>query len=248
MIKAIIIDDEPQSRNWLREILPGHFQKAAVGRGATDKYSNIERSQNKQPEVILLDPQKLDSTELDLLNVLNHRYLNVIVVMAYSPPSVKALETMDHLLKSVDLEELQLAIQKLSNSRKEEKDRSDFPHDQDEGRKKELQQIVLPGRDCHVVIRLHDIIRIEAQGSYVMIHMEGQKTHLVVNSLSYYEKLLPTDIFFRIHKSHLINVQKVERIAAGRRGKVRLKDGSELNIAARRKSSFNQFIKQKKKI
>ena len=104
--------------------------------------------------------------------------------------------------------------------------------------------IILPSRDNHIVVEIHNIIRIEAKGSYVMIFLEDQKSHLVVNTLSYYEELLSPDIFFRIHKSHLINIHKIKSFTSGRRGKVLLKDGAELNIAARRKAGFSQLIKQ----
>jgi len=246
MIKAIIIDDERHSRNLLRKMLVDFCEGVIVIGEASDVRSGIELLQKEQADVIFLDIEMPDGDGFDILNAFDYLNLNVIFVTGYDQYAIKAIKyaALDYLLKPVDLEELQLAIHKFGEGRKEESKQLRFLHTYYKNRNEQLRQIVLPGRDSHIVVELENIIRIEAEGSYVMIYLENNKSHLVVNSLSYYEELLPSDHFFRIHKSHLINIYKVERYSPGRSGKVFLKDGSVLNIAIRRKPAFIQLIKQ----
>jgi len=67
---------------------------------------------------------------------------------------------------------------------------------------------------------------------------------MATNSLNYYEEVFPDNTFFRIHKSVIINLSKVERFDNGRTGKVILLGGHEINIAFRRKSEFLKRFKK----
>ncbi len=246
MITTVIIDNESQSRKLLRKMLVDSCDEVIVIGEAKDVKSGIELLQRVKPDIVFLDIEMPDGDGFDILNAFNNVRLNTIVVTGYDHYAFKAIKyaAQDYLLKPVDLRELQIAINKIKKSRVEERNRLGMLDVNYKNRTEPLRKIVLPGRENHVVVELERIIRIEANGSYVMIYIEGHKSHLVVNSLSYYEELLPANNFFRIHKSHLINVHKIERFAPGRIGKVFLKDGSELDIAARRKTAFSQLIKQ----
>lgn len=246
MIKTVIIDDERQNRNLLRKMLVDFCEGVMIVGEAADVRSGIKLLEKEQPDVLLLDIELSDGDGFDILTAFDRIDFHVIFVTGYDQYAIKAIKhaALDYLLKPIDLSELQTAIRKSEKNKTEESSKLRFLDAEYESKNEELRQIVLPGRESHFVVELHNIIRIEAQGSYVMIHLEDDKTHLVVNSLSHYEELLPPSYFFRIHKSHLINVHKVDRFAPGRSGKVLLKDGSELDVAVRRKSAFRQLIKQ----
>ncbi len=246
MIKAVIIDDERQSRRLLRKMLVDFCEGVSLVGEAKDVYSGIELLKNVQPDLILLDIEMPNGDGFDILNAFDYGNFNVVFVTGYNQFAIKAIKyaALDYLLKPVDLEELQLAIDKLKSRQKDDTGRLKFLHQQYAKRSDELHQIILPGRENHTVVALDQITRIEAQGSYVMIYLEDRKSHLVVNSLSHYESLLPYPKFFRIHKSHLININKIDYFTTGRSSKVRLMDGVELDIAARRKSAFMQILRK----
>jgi len=216
MIKAIIIDDERQSRNLMRKMLVDYCEDVTVIGEANGVTAGIELLKKEQPNVLLLDVEMSDGNGFDILNEIDSINFSVIFVTGYDHYAIKAIKyaALDYLLKPVNLEELKLAINKLRNGSTGERDKLRFFQSHFENRKKKLSQIVLPGRDSHVVVELENIIRIEAKGSYV------------------------------IHKSHLINLYKVSLFGLGKSGKVLLKDGAELDVAARRRSAFNQVMKQ----
>lgn len=245
MIRAVIIDDERQSRNLLQKMLVDFCQGVSVVGKSPGVKLGVELLKKEKPDVVFLDIEMLDGNGFDVLNAYDDPGLNVVFVTGYDHYAVKAIKyaALDYLLKPVDLEELQQAVLKLQTSRIDDRGKLRLLQTNFENKKEKLQKIVLPGRENYTIVEVQAIIRIEANGSYVTIYLEEGKTHLVIKSLSHYEELLSNDHFFRIHKSHLINLAKIDRYTAGRRGKVILKDGAELEIAARRKSAFVQFFK-----
>ncbi len=246
MINVIIVDDERQSRNLLRRMLIDFCEGVNIIGEAKNVQTSITLLKQKKPDVLLLDIEMSDGTGFDLLNKLVDINFKIIFITGYDQYAIKAIKyaALDYLLKPVNLGELQQAIHKVKKGLNNESRQLGLLYRHYEKKEETITQIVLPGRDSHIVAELHKIVRIEAQGSYVMIYLEDQKNHLVVKSLSYYEDLLPSKHFFRIHKSHLINIHKVARYDAGRSGKVVLKDGSVLDIAARRKSAFNTLMRK----
>ncbi len=246
MIKIVIIDDERHSRRVLRKMLVDFCDGVSILGEAEDVHSGIELLNRVKPDLVLLDIEMPNGDGFDILNALGDANFHVVFVTGYDQFAIKAIKyaALDYLLKPVNLEELQIAIDKLRLAKKDNKGRLRYFFQRYGSRHDPPQQIILPGRDSHVVVELNKILRIEADGSYVMMYLEEDKSYLVVNSLSYYENLLPAQSFFRIHKSHLINIEKVEQVTTGRMSKVRLIDGSELDIAARRKAAFNHVLKQ----
>lgn len=86
--------------------------------------------------------------------------------------------------------------------------------------------------------------RSTADTNYVLFTMADGRRHLAAHSLNYYEDLLSDDRFYRIHKSHIINMSKVTSVEPGRTGKALLENGVELDIAARRKAAFMAYMKR----
>lgn len=109
----------------------------------------------------------------------------------------------------------------------------------------EQQQLVLPSGQGYKVVKLREVQYVEANGSYVVLHLQGGKQHVLSQSLTAMEELLPKELFFRIHKSFLLNCEMVEGYESGRGGKIFLRDGGEVPIAVRRKAAFIKELKKK---
>lgn len=109
----------------------------------------------------------------------------------------------------------------------------------------EQRQLVLPTGQGYRVIQMGQIHYIEANGSYVLLHLEGEKQHVLSQSLTAMEEMLPAETFFRIHKSFLLNCEMVEGYESGRGGKIFLREGRHVPVAVRRKAAFIQKMKNK---
>ena len=87
-------------------------------------------------------------------------------------------------------------------------------------------------------VQLNDIMRLEASGSCTIIHLTKSEQILTTRIIKEYEELLPGNIFYRVHHSHIINLNKVQNYHKGRGGYIVLEDGTAIEVALRRREDF----------
>ncbi len=244
MIRAIIIEDEYNSRVLLNQLLD-EFCKGIEVIGVAENVSNgIRIIQDLQPDLVFLDIEMPGGDGFDVLKAFDPIPFNVIFVTGYDHFAIQAIKysALDYLLKPVNIEELQAATRKAKNE-----------SHLDRTRMKSLEwnlnnngslegQLVISSDQEHVLFPLNEVLYIEALGGYVNFILENNRKHLSTHSLSYYEEILPVDMFYRTHKSYIINYTKVESISTGRGGNIILKEGHSVPISFRRKTSFIQLI------
>jgi two-component system LytT family response regulator len=102
--------------------------------------------------------------------------------------------------------------------------------------------IMIPGRNGYQVIGLSDILYLEAEGPYVYVYQADQPKILATFSLGHFEELLENSHFFRIHKSYIVNTNKVNRVITRPQLSVEIADGTKLDLAVRRKESFIEYL------
>jgi len=246
MINAVIIDDEPKNikvmKNMLKEFCP---QVQVIG-DANNSNDGKELIHQKKPELVFLDIEMPYGNGFDLLNALMPVDFEVVFVTAFDKYMLQALKysALDFLLKPVNIDELKNAVQNAELRIRKNSINQQLSILLDNFKKQEsgLKKIAIPTVDGFDFILIENIIRCEAQGAYTRIHVTDSKKILVSRPLKDFENLLPEDIFFRIHNSHLINLNYIKKYNRGRGGLVELDDGSVLEVAARRKDEFlNRF-------
>jgi two-component system, LytTR family, response regulator len=94
------------------------------------------------------------------------------------------------------------------------------------------------------VLKLEDIIYCEAERSYTIFHLEGNKTVTVSKPLLEYDTLLKDTTFLRIHKSFLVNLHHVKEYQRGEGGLVIMSDNTEIEVSRRKKEEFLLKIKE----
>ncbi|MEO1518330.1 MAG: LytTR family DNA-binding domain-containing protein [Bacteroidota bacterium] len=244
MLRTVIIEDEKDSLEVLEQILQEYCEGIEIVGRAMNSKDGIAVIQQCQPELVFLDIYLSGGDGFDVLDAFDDISFKVVFVTGYEQYAIKAIKysAMDYLLKPVIIEELQATVAKARRMLR--------PSSQNLGLLKEnlskpnspFEHIVLPDYKEYTVIRLNDISYIEAQRSYALFHLTDKNSKVSSRPLSFYESLLPTSHFFRIHKSYLINGQQVEKMESGRGGHVLLKDGSLLPVAIRRKTAFLRFL------
>jgi len=101
-----------------------------------------------------------------------------------------------------------------------------------------VQKIALPCNDGLVFVLLTDIVRFEAKGGYTNVFIADNQKYVSSRIIKEYEEMLPDDIFFRIHNSHIINLNFVKKYHKGRGGAIEMSDGAMIEVATRRKDEF----------
>jgi len=94
------------------------------------------------------------------------------------------------------------------------------------------------------MVEVNNIVRIEADRSYCYVYEEGQKKMMVSKPMIEIEKMLPTEIFFRSHDSHIINIDHLRKFSYEDGGLAVLNDGTQVPVSRRRKQEFLEFIKR----
>lgn len=240
MIKAILIDDEPSSRELLTNMLTNFIKDVEVIGEAVDVPSGIELIKTKEPELVFLDIEMPGGNGFSILNAFQEFPFKVIFVTSYNQYAIEAIRyaALDFILKPIDLEELETAVKRYQSLQINQNLNLNFLTNTQLNPPSVYDRIVVPGTKENSVLHFKDIVSIQAQGAYVFFYLENNEKRMSTYPLSHYEELLPDKQFFRIHKSYIINGAKVVHIDTGRGGKVHLRDGSSLDIAMRRKTAF----------
>src|SRR4030095_5165912 len=158
----------------------------------------------------------------DLLNELMPIDFELVFVTAFDKYMLQALKysALDFLLKPVNIDELKKAVRNAEVRIFQNSINQQLSVLLDNLKKQEpgLKKIAIPTPEGFDFIPISDILRCEAQGAYTQIHTIHLKKLLVSRPLKDYENLLPEDIFFRIHNSHLINLNYIKKYNRGRGG------------------------------
>lgn len=200
-LRAVIVDDEELARAYLRELLAAHSEIEIVAECANG-FEAVKAVNELSPDLLFLDVQmpKLDGFEvLDLIDA----DPAVIFVTAYDRYAMRAFDAqaMDYLLKPFSAERFDRAL---------ERARKRTGKKQPPAPRLVERIVVRDGVKIHV-IPLNKLDYVEAQDDYVALHTEG-KSYLKQQPIGALEAMLDAARFVRIHRSAIVNLERVARI------------------------------------
>jgi two-component system LytT family response regulator len=188
----------------------------------------------------------IQGNAFDLLGRLTPLKFQVIFVTAFDAYAIKAFKysAVDYLLKPVDVDELRNAISKVAHRMGAKMDVSEIKVLLENVGALHLaqQKMAVPTLTGLSFVTVSDIIRFEAMGHYTRIYLSSGEPLMATRNIKEYEDILPAAIFCRVHNSHIINLQKIEKYQKGRGGYVVMEDGSSIEVATRRRQEFLQRL------
>jgi len=207
-MKALIVDDEQFCRDNLKLMIQEYCPAILQTETAADAEEARNQVANLKPDVLFLDVQMPRENGLDLLNSLGNHKMSVIFTTAHREYALDALkaQAVDYLEKPINLDELQTAVSKVESkgSNSLEKIRELI---NTSGGSTSQERIAIPMREGYEIISYDEIIHLEASESYTMIYLEGDKKILSSKNIKVYEEKLNSIVFFRTHKSHIVNMR-----------------------------------------
>lgn len=212
-IHALVVDDEPLARSNLTVLLradPGIASVAECGSGL----EALEEIRKSKPDLLFLDVQMPECGGFDVLELLgNDLPPTVIFVTAYDEYALRAFEAgaLDYLLKPFDDARFARALNRA-------KDR--LAHHAS-SQPRSAERLVVKSRGQVLFLNVADIDWIEAAGYYACVHV-GSDTHIMRRTLSELERDLGDERFVRIHRSTIVNLERVRGLA--------LQDGGEYEV------------------
>jgi two-component system, LytTR family, response regulator len=204
MLSTIIIDDELPAINYLSSVIKEFIPSLNIVATATLVSEGIKLIKFHNPDIIFLDIQLPDASGFDLLDALPELDSKVVMVTAYDQYAIKAIKARvsDYLLKPVDPDELIETIEYLLSESKVELDNHQ-------------KTITVNYRDKDEFIAYSDIVMLKSDGSYTEIFLKSGEIKIASKNLSHYQKEICPSIFFRCHRSFIINLNFIENVSKG---------------------------------
>jgi two-component system LytT family response regulator len=247
---AVIIDDESRNRKTLDVLLKQNFPDLKIVGQASNVKSGLEQIQSLNPQIVFLDIEMPDGSGFDLLRKIKEYDFEIIFTTGFDEYAIEAFRysAIGYLLKPISATELKQTVKKAI----------DIVELKNAGRKDEIKKqvatmfesyasptgkmhtLLLPDMDGFQVIPLADILYLEGAGNYSKIYMINDEMLLSSHNVGYYEDYLLNEGFFRISRSHIINLSHVSRISRKEGGFVVLTNNIELSLASTRKDDLRK--------
>jgi two-component system LytT family response regulator len=249
MFKAIIVDDEANSREALKGKIKLFCPELDLIGEAEDVASAIKLCEINRPEILFLDVNLAGASGFEVLEQLmqsENKMPEVIFTTAHDEYAIKAIKfsAVDYLLKPIDPEELVKAVRKVEA-------KSDFdPSLKLNALIENIRQatdspkkIVIPSSDGLHLVRISEISRCESSSNYTQFHLSTGKTMLASKTLKEFDNILCDFNFERVHKSHLVNMNFVKKYVQSDGGYLVMEDGSKIPVANRKKEQLVQMLR-----
>ncbi|MCB0738835.1 MAG: response regulator transcription factor, partial [Bacteroidetes bacterium] len=199
-----------------------------------------------KPNLVFLDIEMGDGNGFDLLEIFGEIDFQVIFITGMDAYAIQAFKysAVDYLLKPVDPEDLQAAVERATER----------VNSQGQANKIELllenineqmnakKRLALHSRDKVDVVEINDIVRCESDDNYTRFFIANGKKILVSKTLKEYDNLLSDHGFLRIHQSHLINPQHIVEFVKADGGHLLMKDGKEAPVSHRKREVVTKYL------
>ncbi|MGG8497115.1 LytR/AlgR family response regulator transcription factor [Tenacibaculum sp. TC6] len=228
-MRILIVDDEKQIREGLKILVATIKGTEVIGEASTIEEAK-EKIETLQPDLVLLDIQIKDKTGFDMLDTLSGYNFKLIFVTAYNEYAIKAFKynAFDYLLKPVDPEELEAAIERLKEQTNHNQKQLSILKEN-----KELNRIIIKTTEQIYVLDLSEIVHCKADQGYTHFYTKHNKHILSSKTLKEYNELLPKEQFIRVHQSHLVNWEYVSSF--DKKGELILKNEERIPVSVRRR-------------
>jgi two-component system LytT family response regulator len=225
-IRAVVVDDEPLARSSLRVLLGRDPEIESVSECGSGKEA-LREIRAKKPELVFLDVQMPECDGFDVLEQLGKDLPPALVfVTAYDQYALRAFEAgaLDYLLKPFDNARFARALDRA----KERIALKDAP--------RKIERLAIKNAGEMLFLKISEIDWIEAADYYVCLHA-GARTHLLRRSMNEVEEELGMGAFCRIHRSAIVNLERVRRLEVSEEGgtEVVLGNGTRLRLSRRYK-------------
>ncbi len=241
-MKGIIVDDEVRSRRLLQALCEEYCDGLEIIGLAASVNEAKRLIAQEEPDVVFLDIRMPMESGFELLKFYNNDFsFEVIFTTAYDEYAVEAFQfaAIDYLLKPIDIDELIKAVKYVKELRNYAPRPEKFEFLQELLAAQKIEKVALTTTDGFTFVHHQNIIRCVAESNYTTVVLIDGTTHLITKTLGHFEKLLFEKDFFRIHKSHLVNLNAVRKFIKSKKGGlVETVDGMQIEVSSRKKEAL----------
>lgn len=250
MISCVIIDDEKLARSALELMFNRYFpEKINVLAKSESLKEGVFAIYKYNPDLVFLDIEMPVENGFKIFDYFQQINFSVVFTTAYKEYALKAIKVaaLDYILKPIGVEDLKETI-----TLYEKRQVSGIPIESIEKLINVLNpvsttiaKVALPTFQGFQIEKVNAIIYCEADQNYTKVHTIDGGVLLISKPLNAIESLLPANLFYRIHKSHLVNLNYIRSYSRAEGFHIVLEDGTELDVATRRNDDFIRALTQK---
>jgi len=229
-IRTLVVDDEPVARARVMSLLSDETDIEVIGECESGPQA-ISAIESTAPDLVFLDIQMPQMDGVALARTLGETMPAVVFVTAYDEYALRAFEVhaLDYVLKPFSAERFKSAVM---HARQHLSRRKATGHTREAVVAERRDRLVIKSSGRIYFVRIHDIDWCEAAGNYVRLHV-GPQTHLVRGTMGYIEAQLGAKQFVRVHRSTIINVDRIQELRSSFNGEyiILLHDKTRLTLS-----------------
>jgi two-component system, LytTR family, response regulator len=245
MVKCIIIDDEPKARVLLEAIVKQYCPQLQIVALCEDLPTGVKAIKKHNPDLVFLDIEMPGHSGLELLDFFNEDEVNfnVIFTTAYNEYAVQAFRfsAIDYLLKPLQHTQLVEAVERFLKKQELQKSSQlkTLKENLNTSTNWEEKRIAVPSAQTIHFFKPSEIILIKGEAAYSEIHLSNGSKLLASRNLKHFEDMLKDiPIFFRSHKSYIINRQQVKEYVKSDGGYLVLSNGEQAGLSTEKVDEF----------
>jgi len=250
MIRSVIIDDESDSIKTLEWKIENYCPEVAVTQSFQNPVQGLDYLKSNSIDLLFLDIEMPRLNGFDILQGMGNIPFDVIFTTAYDEFGIQAIKfsALDYLLKPVQISELQKAVAKHQEKRRNPgQSRQQM---QMLFKNIELEQEGKPGfialatRESIEFAQPEEILYCASDSNYTMIYFCDGRKKLVARTLKEFDQMLSEHQFFRVHQSYLVNIRHIKEYIRTDGGYLILKNKAKIPISKRKRKGFLKLVAQ----
>jgi two-component system, LytTR family, response regulator len=245
VLKAILVDDELSSLQNLQFKIQEYCPSIKVVAQTQNPEEGIRMILQNKPDVIFLDIEMPRMSGFKMLEQIPEVDFEVIFITAYNHYAINAIRisAFDYLVKPVAIEELQQTVERLGSfNTKKTRERAENLKKNLANPKSQEDHIAIPTNDGLEFIQIKQIIRLESSSNYSKLVLLNGQHMLVTRQLKDFEEILQDYRFYRVHHSHLVNLNFIAKYVRGDGGQITMRNGDIIDVSRRKKEVFLKLI------
>lgn len=247
MISAIIVDDLENARNGLARIVEQNCPDVRILGKASTAEEAKEMIRRLSPALVFLDIKMPNKNGFQMLEEIDVIDFDVIFTTAYHEFAIKAFRfsALDYLTKPISPKLLIEAVDRFKKKQNDEQKQQRFEvlFENTNNNINSYSRIAIPTLTGLTMLNISNLIYCKGDGNYTNLYLlNNKKPILSSKTLKYYEDLLPTSIFFRAHKSSLLNLNLVKQYLKTEGNTAVMVNGDTIEVSERNKKSFYERL------
>lgn len=244
--KVLIIDDESRTRTLLYNMLSRMDLPLKIYQDGSSVSSGLKSINEINPDIVLLDIHLPDGTGFDILDQIGERDFQVIFITAHEEFAIRAIKSsaLDYILKPVDQKELNESMNRAITSIEKHSDQNEKYDALLDNIRHDKKKLVLRTVESLFIVDVDSIMRCQSENNYTMFYLDDSRKIVTSRTLKDHEEALTYPYFMRCHRSHMINLNFVDRFDKNDGGKIVMKDDAEVPLSRKFREKFFELLEK----